>query len=255
MKTSFVNKSLSLFGVKLIRLRKDAGVRLGNTYNLEKDDESGIDIEVRKLLNLLAYTKTNVTEYNAEEFVSGYHTLKVDGHDFAGQRNPDERLKDVPFDFRGATVLDLGCNQGGMLMAVADRIKAGVGVDFDPKMINAANRIRAHKQLQNVNYYVFDLEKENLELLRNFLPGTNVSIVFLLAVCMWIKNWRDVIQFARSMSDNMLFESNGVEQQQREQEEYLRSCYASVTMVRESSTDDPRQKQRRLFLCSAHGSN
>ena len=245
--SSSVNKILSHFGIKLIRLKKENQAQPGNSYSLDADD--GIDIEIRKILNLLAYTKTNMVTYNAQGYPSGYHTLKIDGHTFGGQRDPAQRLDGVPFDFNGATVLDLGCNQGGMLLSLADRIKAGVGVDFDHKMVNAANRIRAHKQLANLNYYVFDLEKENLELLQNFFRDKNVDIVFLLSVCMWIKNWKSVIDFARSISNYLLFESNGSAEQQLEQETYLRSSYPGVTLVREASTDDSGQQRRQLFLC------
>lgn len=249
--SSFINKILSRFGAKLVRLKRENPGRPGNTYSLDTRSDDGIDIEIKKILNLLAYTKNNTVTYNAKDYPSGYHTLKIDGHTFGGQRDPAQRLEGVPFDFDGATALDLGCNQGGMLLSIADHIKSGVGVDFDYKMVNAANRIRAHKRLVNLNYYVFDLEKENLELLKNFFCGKNVDIVFLLSVCMWIKNWESVIDFARSISNFLLFESNGSPEQQLEQEAYLRSGYAGVTLVREASTDDPGQQRRRLFLCRA----
>src|SRR5574337_1044888 len=71
-----------------------------------------------------------------------------------------------------------------MLFSIADRIRSGVGVDYDYKMINVANRIRSYKGTANLDYYVFDLEKENLELLRNFIQSQKVDIVFLLSVCM-----------------------------------------------------------------------
>jgi Methyltransferase domain. len=247
--SSFVNKALSYFDVKLIRLKKENQTRPGNVYPLDESVDDGIDIETKKILNLLAYTKTNTVTYNAKGYPSGYHTLKIDGHTFRGQRDPAQRLEGVPFDFDGATVLDLGCNQGGMLLSIADRIHAGVGVDFDYKMVNAANRVRAHKRLANLNYYVFDLEKENLELLRNFFSGNTIDMVFLLSVCMWIKNWKSVIDSARSISTCLLFESNGSPEQQFEQEAYLRSSYADIILVREASTDDPGQQRRRLFLC------
>jgi len=247
---SLVNKNLSRFGVKLVRVQRDLPLRPGNTYPLDDDAPDGTDVEVRKLLNLVAYTKTNEVTYNAEGFPAGYHTLRIAGHEFRGQRDPEQRLRDVPFDFDGASVLDLGCNQGGMLFSIADRIKSGVGIDYDYKMINAANRIGAYWKVHNLSYYVFDLEKENLEVLGNFIHGKRVDIVFLLSVCMWIRNWKSVISFAQSISTALLFESNGSAEQQREQEAYLRMAYATVTVVRETSPDDPGQQQRKLLFCS-----
>lgn len=247
----FVNRNLSRFGVKLIRVKKEPEARPGNTYALDADDPSHIDIELRKLLNLISYTKTAGSPYDAQEFPSAYHTFRIGEYEFKGQRDPEQRLLDVPFDFDGVTVLDLGCNQGGMLFSIANRIKHGIGVDYDYRMVNAANRIRAYKQARNLDFYVFDLDKENLELLGNFLLGTAVDIVFLLSVCMWLKIWRAVIDAARSISRAMLFESNGTEEQQREQEAHLRLRYEVVTMIRATSTDDPGQLNRRLFLCRA----
>lgn len=247
---SLVNRSLSHIGVKLVRLKQDPPARPGNAYHLDDDPSNGTDVEVRKLLNLVAYTTTNDVTYNAKDFQGGYHTLRIAGHEFRGQRDPEQRLHGVPFSFDGASVLDLGCNQGGMLFSIADRIKFGVGVDYDYKMINTANWISAYLKASNLNFYVLDLERENLELLKNFIPGKRVDIVFLLSVCMWIKNWKEVISFVRSISTTLLFESNGSVEQQREQEAYLRTTYAAVTLVREASTDDPGQQERRLFLCS-----
>jgi SAM-dependent methyltransferase len=251
---SFVNAGLSRFGVKLARVTPETGAPPGNPYPLDAGAPDGQDLEVHKILNLLSYAKNSATIYSAQAFESGYHSLTIDNHRFEGQRDPEQRLHGVPFDFTSASVLDLGCNQGGMLFSIADRIETGIGVDFDYKMVNAANRIRACKQLDNVHFYVFDLERENFQLLRNFLPGRRVDIVFLLSVCMWLPNWKDVIGAARSVSDNLLFESNGSEEQQREQEQHVRQTYANVVTVRDASTDDHKQKRRRLFLCRATAS-
>lgn len=243
----FVNKGLSYAGMKLVRLPAEPVARMGNVHPLDGDDQT--DIEIRKLLNLVAYTKLSGSPYNAERFPSGYHTLRIDGHEFKGQRDPVQRLEGVPFDFSGATVLDMGCNQGGMLFSIADRIESGIGVDYDHRMINAANRIRRHCGVKNLDFYVFDLDNEDLQVLRNFLHNRTVDIVFLLSVCMWLKNWKAVIDLARSISGAMLFESNGSDEQQREQEAHLAASYRSVVKVRDASSDDARQPNRRLFLC------
>jgi len=251
--SSLVNKALLYFGARLVRVKKEPDASPGNVHPLDADSPDGTSIEVRKLLNLVAYTATNNVSYSAQDFQGAYHTLRIAGHEFKGQRDPEQRLQDVPFNFDGASVLDLGCNQGGMLFSIAGRIKLGVGIDYDYKMINAANRIRSYGAVTNLDFYVFDLEKENLELLRNFTHA-KVDIVFLLSVCMWLKNWKSVINTARSISNVLLFESNGSVEQQQEQEACLRATYADVAIVREASTDDPLQRKRRLFLCHAHAS-
>jgi len=246
--TNLLNRYLSRFGMKLTHIAEQTE-SYKNTFDLDSSQGDELSSESKKLLNLLAYTKTNSSSYNAELYNSGYHTIEIDGKKFQGQRDPDQRLKDVPFNFDGATVLDLGSNQGGMLRAVAKKIKNGVGIDYDYKMVNVSNRICRQKGFANIDYYVFDLEKEDLQVLRIFLPTDKVDIVFLLSVCMWITNWQQVIDLALSLSDNLLFESNGSDNQQADQEAYLKSRYGNIITIRDSSPDDPRQQRRKLFLC------
>jgi len=198
--------------------------------------------------NVLNYAKARDTAYSALPYPAGYQTVRlVDGSEIAGQRDPAQRVALIPIDLQGKTVLDLGCNQGGMLLALREQIEHGIGIDYDPRMVNAANRVRANLEAANLDFYVFDLEREPLALIRDLIPGGQVDVVFLLAVCMWLRNWRDVIDFARSISDEMIFESNGTQKQQAEQEAYLRGRYRTVTLLAAHSDDDPRQQQRMLF--------
>ena len=97
--------------------------------------------EELKIINLLNYTKRSGATYSGELYNSGYHTLKLGDKTIVGQRNPAERFKNIPFKFEGKSVLDIGCNQGGMLHAIADKISYGVGIDYDSRMINVSNKI------------------------------------------------------------------------------------------------------------------
>jgi hypothetical protein len=45
-----------------------------------------------------------------------------------------ERLSKVPFDFSRKSVLDIGSNQGGMLINLGDKLKWGVGIDGDSRL-------------------------------------------------------------------------------------------------------------------------
>jgi len=102
----------------------------------------------------------------------------------------------------------------------------------------------------NLNFYVFNLEKENLGFLQDFIETEKVDICFLLSICMWLKNWKEVITFSKSISHNMLFESNGTPIQQNEQIDFLKSLYSNVMIINETSEDDPLQKNRKLVLCN-----
>lgn len=212
-------------------------------------DNENYSTEELKVINLLNYTKKSGSTYSGELYSSGYHTLKLKNKTLKGQRNPEERFKNVPFDFKNKSVLDIGSNQGGMLNACAKEIKFGIGVDFDTRMVNVANRIKEHSDNKNLQFYVFDIEKEKLAYLKDLIPVNKVDICFLLSVCMWVKNWKELLNFVKEISTELLFESNGNDQQQQEQINYLKKIYTDVDLINEISDDDPLQKNRKLLLC------
>jgi len=243
---------VGIFGLKLERINKpapadDAAIR---RFELDTPEPAELDRQTRQVLNLLRYTKTSNNAYSAQEFEAGYHSITIGGRRFKGQRSPDDRLQAVPFDFKDRTALDIGCNQGGMLFELAGKLKHGIGIDFDSRMINAANRIKSATGAENLDFYVFDLENENLDRIQDFLPDAKVEIVFLLSVCMWIKNWRSVIDLCRAISPALLFESNGEDFQQQEQIAHLEGRYNSVKLLQRQSTDDPRMRNRKLYICT-----
>lgn len=246
---SLVNGVLSPLGVRLSKVEMDDTRKLARP-NFDLQDQTGPDVKIKRVLNIVNYTKASGTTYSADAHESAYHTLTLDDYQFAGQRNPGERLQGVPFDFSGATILDIGCNQGGMIFELSDKIGHGIGIDYDYRMINAANKIKSYRQTANVDFYVFDLENENLDFINSYLTTDRVDVVFLLSVCMWIKNWHQVVDKAHAIGDYLLFESNGTPQQQADQEAYLRSTYSGVEKIRDNSPDDPGQKNRKLFFCT-----
>lgn len=244
-----LNMALAPMGYRVAPLPQDA-IRRDDRIDTALADREGLKPDSLRVLNLLRYTKSSGSDYDATEFPAGYHSITLDGKYFDGQRKPSERLTKVPFDFKGKSALDIGCNQGGMLHALASQLSWGVGIDYDHRMINAANRVRRHNGELQLDFYVFDLQEEPLDYIGDFLVEDRVDIVFLLSVCMWIRNWVEVIAWAAARSDHMLFESNGSEEQQRDQEAQLRKHYANVQLVSASSDDDPGQRDRKLFFCS-----
>jgi hypothetical protein len=230
------------------RLRRGRHSRkyLFSRVSLDDGQDAG-ERQFRQVLNVVNFTKTSNSSYAASDFAAAYHTIDVNVRRVAGQRDPAKRLALVPVDFHGKTVLDLGCNQGGMIHQLAKTIKWGVGIDYDPAMVNAANRIKHATDDRNTSFYVLDLQQGPLELISDFLPEPKADICFLLSVCMWLDNWREVIDFARSKSHAMLFETNGSDLQQQEQIAYLKKRYRSVELLSETSEDDLTQKRRKLF--------
>jgi len=227
----------------------------GNEYHVQvermstKEPEGKLSINLKKIINLLNYTKRSSVSYSAGSFDVGYHSFTIDEVELKGQRNPVERFANIPFDFTDKTVLDIGCNQGGMINAIANKISSGIGIDYDSRMINAANRMKFHLGNHHTNFFVFDLEKENLNYIKDFLPNNKVDAVFLLSVCMWVENWKEVIKLSKEISSHLIFESNGKPEQQNEQVDFLKTIYSQIDLINEKSEDDPSQKSRRLYLC------
>lgn len=203
---------------------------------------------ISKIKNLLQYTTTSDKTYNGSIYEGGYHSLVIHGEETKGQRQPKERLDGVPFNFDNTTVLDIGSNQGGMLFAIQNQIKEGVGIDFDHRLVNVSNRIKGSHDYKNLNFFVFDLENEDFNLINNFADN-KFDIIFLLSVCMWIKNWKELCAWCSVNAKSCLFETNGKKHEQQEQLDVLNSLYKSVILVRDKSTDDKSQSKRRLYYC------
>ncbi len=209
------------------------------------------DLAILKTLSLVDFATNSTVAYCGSGFPSGYHSLMLRGRSFRGQRECATRLATIPYDFTDKVVLDLGCNCGGMIHCIADKILAGVGADRDPKYINAANAIKNLNGADNLNFFILDLDNDDLNIIDSFVLDKKVDICFLLSICMWLKNWKRVITRCSLTADTLLFESNGSDQQQKEQVEFLRQTYSSVELIDSESHDDLIQNERALYLC--HG--
>ena len=146
-----------------------------------------------------------------------------------GARSPLERLdlfrRNVSFD--GARVLDLGCNNGGMLLPLADEIIEGVGVDFDGRLIAAANSI-AEATCTNLHFAQFNLMKQPLDellALRRTCPGATsgtagarhahrpcsaslYDVITMYSLTRWLPDWKRVMTWAISHSRVFVTEIN-----------------------------------------------
>lgn len=202
-----------------------------------------------KILNMLSYA-TGAGGGFGGTFSAGYHTIKLGTQIIPGQRNPEMRLQSVPYDFTGKTVLDMGANIGGMLFAVKDKIKYAVGVDINVRAVNAANLLKSYYHSNHLNFYCFDLEKENLLLLKNLFPDEKIDICFMLSMAAWVSNWQDIIVFASSVANSLLYEAHGPASAQIVQTDYLARFYKTVTLINATSEDDPINKNRSLYLCT-----
>lgn len=201
------------------------------------------------VLKVLDYTKTNKKWFDDKDLVAGYHTVSILGKKFKGQRDPEIRLKKMDYDFTGKRVLDVGCSNGGLLHALTEDIKFGVGVDFNAKCINAANALKAINCRNNIHFYTFDLDKEDLSMLNHFVLGEQVDVCFFFNISLWVKRWKDVFSLCANLSRTIIFEAHGNDAQQEAQLQYVKSIYQNVSLLSEQSDDDPTYAKRKMYLC------
>ena len=179
---------------------------------------------MNKLIEILNYTKNNNKPYDGKNYDIGYQSIRINNVLLKGQRDCEERLNLIKkyVDFKDKIVLDIGCYYGGMLFPLTE-IKEGVGIDLSYLNINGANAVNNYFDKTNLSFYVFNLDTDKLSLLNNFFKNTKIEIAFVLSICMWIKKWKELIDFLKNNVEIIIFESNGSNIQQNEQIEYLKN--------------------------------
>ena len=237
-----------------------------------------------RLRAVLRRTTRASTSYSAARFPAGYHTWRLPQQHSTvptvvrGERDPLtrlaalSRLSDDDFSLgAGTSILDIGCNQGAMLIEASIAAGcSGIGVDFDSELINAANRMARHFTVNDrCVFYTFDVDVaadevatssveslagpggeetaagfRGLDRMHTFLETAGgVSIIFLLAVCQWVRRWEELLHWCRRTAPALLFEDNGNREQQAQHQALLRKLYPRI--------DDLgcRVRGRRLLLC------
>ena len=119
-----------------------------------------------------------------EERATNSTAMYQDIGDVKGRRNTEQRMKTINFvqDFKGKSVLDLGCNLGAISIECAKR-NAGrvVGVDRNVKTIDLATRYVKLLGLDNVSYNVFHINN-GLEKLKQVIGTEQFDYVMVLSV-------------------------------------------------------------------------
>ena len=165
----------------------------------------------------------------------GYHSFNFYNINIPGQRNPVKRLGYIKkfIDFKNKSVLDFGCNSGGMLLHLPE-IKKGFGYDFNPDCIKSAEFMNNILQFNdNLTFIQKDLNDVNFPELEN----TKVDIIFLLALGSWIKNWRELYTFSIKKSKTIIYETNN-DMEARPQLKLFRDFKCDISIISAESDDD-----------------
>ncbi|MDY6929504.1 MAG: cupin-like domain-containing protein [Pseudomonadota bacterium] len=205
--------------------------------------------QLQSVLSILDYTKANKSWFDDKNLLAGYHTVSIKGEKIKGQRDPEMRLAKVDYDFSGKRILDVGCSNGGLLHALSEKIDFGVGVDFNAKCINAANALKAVNRRDNIHFYTFDLDKEDLSMLSHFVFGEKVDVCLFFNISLWVKRWKEVFVLCSELTKSIVFEAHGSEDQQAGQLNFVQSIYTNVKLISEQSDDDPTYAKRKMYLC------
>jgi len=176
------------------------------------------------------------------QFTDSYTNIYVNEKLVAkGNRDPLTRIQTLPIDLKGKTVLDLGCNCGGMLYAVHNKIKHGIGFDINSSAIANANQIKNDYSINNLEFHVKDLEHHT-----DFeIPSTDVT--FMLSISRWVTTWKEVLK--RINSDVLIFEahSKAKSNEAQEQIDFVKTVYPNVEHL---LTAKEIKNVRSLYYCT-----
>ena len=202
-----------------------------------------------KTLRVIHEAAGTSSPYNAQQFSAGYHTLHTADGIYPGQRDCQARVRSLGIDFTDKVVLDIGCNQGGMLFSICRVAKFCYGIDANHRLINACHKLRQIWNVTNLNFFTMDVVRDPIAR-ADLLVEHDIDICFLLAMCEWLVNWRDVMRFCSDIAPVLVLETNGLPENQRKQEAFAKSLYGDVTMVSATSLDDKFEHRRKCFVCS-----
>jgi len=195
-----------------------------------------------KLLNLITLSK-RLPNFSSRDYPAGYQDLTVVDKRLIGKRDVNKRLSVFDYDFTGKNVLDLGCNNGAVLLELSKTINCGTGLDLDFNSINIANRIKNYLGFNNITFYTFDLAKNEPEYILDLIDE-KLDLIICFSILAHLKNWRQIVKFISLHSDNVLVEITGSERHKNE--EYLEFLkYYDVIEEKYSSLDD--SMGRKLF--------
>jgi SAM-dependent methyltransferase len=173
-----------------------------------------------------------------------YTTIHGKNNVIQGRRDPYKRIRALEkvYDFSQKTVVDIGCNSGGMLFALQSQgsLKKGFGYEISEKCLNIARDQVKMDGLKNIKFIEQDL---TLPIVKEY---PKCDIAFMFSVANWVGQWRYILRALQRSADCVAFEANGRPGKQLDQIDFLHGNFDSVRRVLIDAEDG---NIRRLFLC------
>lgn len=204
---------------------------MNNKYKIQE-----IEILKEKLKNTVSQIHyngwSNRTKY-------GYHSFNIDNIQINGQRKPWIRLDNIKkyYNFENKTLIDFGCNTGGMIFHLPE-LKKAIGIDFDKECIESCNYMASI--LKNKTEYKFiqqDLNNFDFSIFLKNNSIEKVDIIFLLSLGSWIKKWSILYKECLKYCDNIILETNN-DIEGKQQLEFFKNLNCNIILISSNSYDD-----------------
>ncbi len=165
------------------------------------------------------------------------------------QRDAARRLEQFglsPQDFRGRSVLDLGCNNGAMLFQISNYGPArGLGIEYDPEKVDLARRIASFAGIDSVEFRVGDLDALEARDI-----GGPFDVVLCLAIEAHVQRPDHLYQLLAQVTRGvLLFEANASTKPKSVVAALAKGGFSAIRHL--GTCDDdivPRNNRRPIFL-------
>ena len=171
---------------KIIKLGNKYGWEVAKQDVAERDEKDGQFIDFQTFMLNAKYKKWLLENYKegtkwGKVYYQENESLGLSG----GPRDFKQRVKEIgldKIDFRGKTVLDIGCSGGNFLKyALEGGAKKVVGLDF-PDVINGTRAVFNDEGYYHADFYGVDLRETNTEKLRKLIGMDKFDIVFYMSM-------------------------------------------------------------------------
>lgn len=214
---------------------------------LSRTDELGWDTQ--STLRIIQYSR-QVRDKEADHGLPiPYQSIDFGVFDFPGLRDTYRRLNFLPIDFKGKTILDIGCSLGGFLFSLSPALRWGVGIDIDWRSINVCQKLKSVQSVSNLDFYVYDIETQPLSLIAQFLPEPAVDIVFIMRI-MSDDGLSQVLEYAAGISKAIVFEPIYSHPAREIELAKLRSLFSSVEVIETDIFEPLDGRQHTIYLAT-----